>query len=406
MRLAIRATTCPAARRACVRRVLLSAVVGLVLAASGCAPTEVSSPPPSATLGGGALISVLVVPGADTLLVGDSQQLVTIPKDAKGQALKPRETFWASLNPEIAAVSPTGIVSGRAPGTARIVATSEGQSGAAVITVWPTRPDTAECDAPKPGWIWCDDFEKDRLSSYFEYAPVDGGFVRLPGVGYGGSAGMRARFSRVGQVQAGFLHLAFGKTPGPYFRPVDAGTMRYQEIYWRHFVKWQVGWTGGGGNKLSRAQAIVNTSWAQAMMAHVWSGIMSEGQPYHLGIVPASTTDASGKVLGTDYNDFAHFRWLGTVWSRTPIFDQTHVGKWYCIEAHARLDDPGRSNGVFELWINGGLEARIEKLNWHGAYTEHGINTVYLENYWNDGSPQPQERYFDNFIVSTQRIGC
>jgi len=21
-------------------------------------------------------------------------------------------------------------------------------------------------------------------------------------------------------------------------------------------------------------------------------------------------------------------------------------------------------------------------------------------------SPQPQERYFDNFIVSTQRIGC
>jgi hypothetical protein len=107
-----------------------------------------------------------------------------------------------------------------------------------------------------------------------------------------------------------------------------------------------------------------------------------------------------------EYNDFAHFRWLGTAWSRTPIFDPTYVGKWYCIEAHARLNDPRRANGVFELWINGGLEARVDGLNWQGAYSEYGINTVFLENYWNDGAPQPQERYFDNFVVSTQPIGC
>ena len=42
------------------------------------------------------------------------------------------------------------------------------------------------------------------------------------------------------------------------------------------------------------------------------------------------------------------------------VFGQMHVGKWYCIEAHAPLNDPGRANGVFELWINGGLEARID----------------------------------------------
>src|SRR5262249_22594663 len=159
-----------------------------------------------------------------------------------------------SLNREIANVSATGVVTGQAPGTARIVARSEGQEGAAVITVWPTRKDTAECDDPKPGWIWCDDFEKDRLGSYFEYGSKDGSFERLSGVGYGGSTGMRARFSRAGQVWVGYLHLAIGKTPSPYFRSVDAGTTRYREIYWRHFVKLQIGWVGGGGNKLSRAQ--------------------------------------------------------------------------------------------------------------------------------------------------------
>ena len=61
---------------------------------------------------------------------------------------------------------------------------------------------------------------------------------------------------------------------------------------------------------------------------------------------------------------------------------------------------------MFELWINDGLEARLEGLNWQGAFSDFGINTIFLENYWNEGAPQSQERYFDNFVVSTQRIGC
>lgn len=41
-----------------------------------------------------------------------------------------------------------------------------------------------------------------------------------------------------------------------------------------------------------------------------------------------------------------------------------------------------------------------------GTFREYGINAVYLENYWNEGAPQPQERDFDNFVVSTSPIGC
>ena len=390
-----------AGRRARVRQRLLKCLALATLAGIGCAPTDLSSLPPTAPAA-----PVTVSPSADTLLVGDSQQLVVLLKDGKGRPATMNDISWTSLNPETATVSPRGVVSGQAAGTAHIVATRAGESGTAVITVWPTRKDTAECDAPRPEWIWCDDFEKDRLTSYFEYASIDGDFVRLPGVGYGGSTGMRARFSHAGQVQAGFLHLAIGKTPSPYFRPVDDGTRRYREIYWRHMIKFEIGWVGAGGNKMSRAQVLVNTNWAQAATAPVSSGIISQGQPYRLGIAASSGTDAGGTVRTTEYNDFAHYRRLATAWSRTPIFDQEHVGKWYCIEAHARLNDPGRSNGFFELWINGGPEARIDGLNWQGAYTDYGINAVFLENYWNDGAPRPQERYFDNFIVSTERIGC
>src|SRR5262245_5669700 len=205
----------PGAARVRMCRFLLTGLAVLGFAPAGCVPAEVSSSPSKASVA-----EVTVGPSADNLLVGDSQQLLILLKDGTGRLVTGRDVSWTSLNPEIAGVSPTGVVSGRSSGTAQIVASSEGQRGTAVITVWPVRKDTAECDAPKPGWLWCDDFEKDRMDSYFEYGSVDGSFVRAPGVGYGGSTGMRARFSRKGQVWAGFLHLAIGKTPSSYFRPV------------------------------------------------------------------------------------------------------------------------------------------------------------------------------------------
>jgi hypothetical protein len=271
-------------------------------------------------------------------------------------------------------------------------------------------PGESECTSPASGWIWCDDFEVDRLSSYFEVSNPDGtSFVRASGVGVEGSTGMRVRF-QTDQVSAGSLHLAFGLTPGPYFRPVDDGTAKYRDVYWRLYLKHQSGWTGGGGDKLSRAIVFAGTNWSEAMIAHVWSGGSDRGgtnpDRYQLLLDPASGTDEAGNLRTTKYNDFANLRWLGIARSVTPIFDASHVGQWYCVEAHARLNDAGQSNGVFELWIDGNLEAQRSNLNWLGSYNQYGINAIFFENYWNSGSPQVQERYMDNIVVSTQRIGC
>jgi hypothetical protein len=270
----------------------------------------------------------------------------------------------------------------------------------------PNHPVVHECDAAPPGWIFCDDFESNRLGRYFEYSQKDSSFERADSVGVLGSAGMRVRF-RKGQVDAGSLKIAFGKTPTPSMRPVDSGTATYHDLYWRVYVRNDSTWTGGGGDKLSRAQVLVTPKWAQAMGAPVWSGGGGKlpGSNY-LTIDPYSGTDPAGKLQTTTYNDFPRLRWLGAVRGSTPIFDSTHVGKWYCVEAHVRLNDPGQSDGVFELWIDDYLEARHANLNWIGDFTGYGINTVFLENYWNAGSPVEQYRYMDNFVVSTQRIGC
>jgi len=274
----------------------------------------------------------------------------------------------------------------------------------------PLAPDTTrnrsvanECATPRPEWIFCDDFESDRLARYFEYTHPDSSFERVAGVGVLGSTGMRVRFDS-GRVDAGSLKLAFGRTPSHYMHPVDSGTATYRDIYWRVYLRTDSGWVGGGGDKLSRAQSLVTPAWAQAMGAPVWSG-RGPGADY-LVIDPYSGTDPAGAQVATKYNDFARLRWLGAKRGVTPIFDAMHAGRWYCVEARARLNDPGQSNGVFELWIDDWLEARRGGLNWIGASDPYGINTVFLENYWNAGSPVTQRRYLDNFVVSTARIGC
>ena len=274
-----------------------------------------------------------------------------------------------------------------------------------VIDTVANRPVARECDNRKPEWIFCDDFESGMLDHYFEYSDPDSSFMLADSVGVLGSAGMRIRF-RKGQVDAGSLKVAFGRTPTAYMRPVDSGATVYRDIYWRMYVKYDSSWTGGGGDKMSRAQALVSPTWQQAMGAPVWSAGGKQPGANYLAIDPYSGTDAAGTVVTSTYNDFPHLRWLGAVSARTPIFDPAHVGRWYCVEAHVRLNDPGLSNGVFELWTDDWLEAREANLDWVGAFSGYGVNTLFVENYWNAGSPATQSRYVDNLVISTRRIGC
>lgn len=262
-------------------------------------------------------------------------------------------------------------------------------------------------DAPE-GTIFCDDFEEPTplREKYFEYDDNDGGFVREEGVGVDGSAGMRVRFAE-GEVTAGSLKKSIGPSSGPYFqRTASEPNETFTEIYWRMDVRFQNGWTGGGADKLTRATTLLD-GWKQGMIAHVWSGGPNSN---YMVMDPASGIDTAGNIVSTKYNDFENLRWLGSKKGTTNLFSKKNAGQWHCIVAHVKLNTPGENDGLFEFWINGKLQARKENMNWHGDYNkdpEHfGINAVFFENYWNAGSPQEQERYFDNIVISTEPIDC
>lgn len=69
------------------------------------------------------------------LEAGQTTQLQVVTLDSVGGVLLGRATAWSSSNPAVATVSPQGLVTAIGPGSVILTATSEGQSGAATLTV-------------------------------------------------------------------------------------------------------------------------------------------------------------------------------------------------------------------------------------------------------------------------------
>ena len=115
-------------------------------------PDSTTSPADSASSPAPApapVASVTVTPGALTLDVGATGQLVAAVADSVGQPLTDRAVSWSSSSPAAATVSASGIVTALAAGVVTVTATSEGRSGSAAVTVRaPAPPPAAEMGLP------------------------------------------------------------------------------------------------------------------------------------------------------------------------------------------------------------------------------------------------------------------
>jgi hypothetical protein len=79
--------------------------------------------------------TVTVAPASVSLAVGGTVQLTATLRDSSGAELTGRVITWSSDAGGVAAVSPSGMVTGMAPGSATITATREGVSATAAVTV-------------------------------------------------------------------------------------------------------------------------------------------------------------------------------------------------------------------------------------------------------------------------------
>ncbi len=97
------------------------------------------APPPAPTTA-----SVVVTLDSLSMVVGHASQAHALAKDAQGNLLSGKSATWSSLNPSIATVSSSGVVTAKAAGPASIQATIDNINGSAALVVnAPPAPTTA-----------------------------------------------------------------------------------------------------------------------------------------------------------------------------------------------------------------------------------------------------------------------
>ena len=107
----------------------------LVLVLTACGAESPTGGPETGPNTVGQVASIDVSPASGTVTVGATLQLSATPKDAEDNELGNRLVTWSSDNEGFASVSATGLVTGVAPGTVGIIATSEARSGRAQLGV-------------------------------------------------------------------------------------------------------------------------------------------------------------------------------------------------------------------------------------------------------------------------------
>jgi hypothetical protein len=103
---------------------IMAAIIAVTACGSDDSPT-----------GTAAVVSVSVGAPTGPILVGATTTLTATAKDASGNTVSGAAIAWTSSSDAIATVSSSGVVTGVAPGTATITATSNGKSGTAAVTV-------------------------------------------------------------------------------------------------------------------------------------------------------------------------------------------------------------------------------------------------------------------------------
>jgi uncharacterized protein YjdB len=99
---------------------------------SGSAALTVASASPSTPA---PVASVAVALSSASIAVGQTTNATATLRDASGNTLTGRSITWSSSNTGVATVNSSGVATAVGAGSANIVATSEGQSGSAALTV-------------------------------------------------------------------------------------------------------------------------------------------------------------------------------------------------------------------------------------------------------------------------------
>lgn len=248
-------------------------------------------------------------------------------------------------------------------------------------------PPVEECENwadEHPEWIWCDGFEDldGWQDGYGDVNDDDGRFAPSEDDAFAGSRSLQQLYTE-GQVGAGWLGFHLGDAPGASGEPARD----------HYFVRWYHKFEEGFEDappKMARVRRL-SPGWDKEYSVHHWIG-----DDDHVIVADVHAPDS------TQANDAG---WLPVTRSDFS-YDDENVGRWICHEMEIRNNTPGDTDGHVRVWADGELIIERTEVDLRGDRDDADLNEIMLDTYWNGGSPTEQSRYYDNFVVSTERVGC
>ncbi|MBW7997359.1 MAG: hypothetical protein FVQ81_12465 [Candidatus Glassbacteria bacterium] len=114
--------------------------------------------------------------------------------------------------------------------------------------------------------------------------------------------------------------------------------------------------------------------------------------------------DAHMSIERHTYISEAHREWPPNHTAPFRLSNPLNVGRWIHFELRVELGDGPRSDRV-QAWADGLLVCDIAGDDIAAGHRETTLNCMQWDCYWNGGSPVAQSRFFDDMVVSTERIG-
>ncbi len=220
-----------------------------------------------------------------------------------------------------------------------------------------------------PEWLWCDSFEESTaLNTRYEDVSTTG-LARSTADAVEGEASLRQVYTP-GQVSAGWV-----------IKVEPNGFPDHLFYRWHH--KFGDGYDTFPPKMARAGYRERGTSWQEIFRVHTW---ISGNQPT-LDVLARNSSQGP---------------WLPVAISDFNLNDNRD--QWNLYEVEIKLNSPGNTDGLYRMWINNQLMVERTNVDLRGN-TSDKINEVMLDAYWNTGASATLERFFDNFVISTERIG-
>lgn len=264
----------------------------------------------------------------------------------------------------------------------------------------------SECANRKPEWLFCEDFEAASFLGQWQEVSHRDRKIReqQPGVVFAGQSSLRLAFPPADVDGAGWMH--FWWTP----------SATQGEVFMRWHVKYSSGFNYGNWDvKLAGLEGHLPGVRYRPGAGNVPDGTWYQSRLLSLGVYDDRGPQQAKTPFFYYYHPDQATNWGDFGFQNRGQNIAFQDERWYCLEIRVKPNTvrdngggsyTGLADGEQTLWIDSVERAHYGNIRWR-TRPDVRMNDLY-QSAW-VGQPratQEQYRWEDNYVISTQRIGC